>query len=47
MDRMTSALTPVDRSQFIPAMSIELAVERYNTITEFVTACSGATLTMG
>lgn len=33
---MTSALTPVDRSQFMPAMSIELAVERYNTITEFV-----------
>ena len=33
---MTSALAPVDRSQFMPAMSIELAVERYNTITEFV-----------
>lgn len=31
------ALAPVvDRSQFMPAMSIELAVERYNTITEFV-----------
>ncbi|HVG32856.1 MAG TPA: hypothetical protein VM911_07245 [Pyrinomonadaceae bacterium] len=35
--RMTDALAPVvDRSQFMPAMSIELAVERYNTITEFV-----------
>ena len=33
---MTSALVPIDRSQFMPAMSIELAVERYNTITEFV-----------
>ncbi|HEX8141001.1 MAG TPA: hypothetical protein VF553_00275 [Pyrinomonadaceae bacterium] len=33
---MTSALVPADRSQFMPAMSIELAVERYNTITEFV-----------
>jgi hypothetical protein len=33
---MRSALAPVDRSQFMPAMSIELAVERYNTITEFV-----------
>ncbi|HEY0078446.1 MAG TPA: hypothetical protein VGB73_07345 [Pyrinomonadaceae bacterium] len=32
----TGALAPVDRSQFMPAMSIELAVERYNTITEFV-----------
>jgi hypothetical protein len=32
-----AALAPVfDRSQFMPAMSIELAVERYNTITEFV-----------
>ena len=30
------ALTPIDRSQFMPAMSIEAAVERYNTITEFV-----------
>lgn len=36
MGQMTSALTPFDRSQFMPAMSIELAVERYNTITEFV-----------
>jgi hypothetical protein len=34
--RLTDALAPVDRSQFMPAMSIELAVERYNTITEFV-----------
>jgi hypothetical protein len=33
---MQGALAPVDRSQFMPAMSIELAVERYNTITEFV-----------
>ena len=33
---MKSALAPVDRSQFMPAMSIELAIERYNTITEFV-----------
>ncbi|HEX8708999.1 MAG TPA: hypothetical protein VF723_12200 [Pyrinomonadaceae bacterium] len=30
------ALAPVERSLFMPAMSIELAVERYNTITEFV-----------
>ena len=34
--RLPDALAPVDRSQFMPAMSIELAVERYNTITEFV-----------
>lgn len=34
---LTDALAPVaDRSQFMPAMSIDLAVERYNTITEFV-----------
>jgi hypothetical protein len=34
---LTDALAPVlERSQFMPAMSIELAVERYNTITEFV-----------
>lgn len=33
---MAGALTPSDRAQFMPAMSIELAVERYNTITEFV-----------
>jgi hypothetical protein len=32
----TGALAPLERSQFMPAMSIELAVERYNTITEFV-----------
>src|SRR5918912_1746888 len=31
-----AGLAPVERSQFMPAMSIELAVERYNTITEFV-----------
>ncbi|HEY0005934.1 MAG TPA: hypothetical protein VGB17_14225 [Pyrinomonadaceae bacterium] len=31
-----SALTSVDRSQFMPAMSVELALERYNAITEFV-----------
>jgi hypothetical protein len=31
-----AALATLDRSQFMPAMSIELAVERYNTITEFV-----------
>lgn len=36
MGRETGGLAPVDRSQFMPAMSIELAVERYNTITEFV-----------
>jgi LAGLIDADG-like domain len=36
MGRETGALVPFDRSQFMPAMSIELAVERYNTITEFV-----------
>lgn len=31
-----SALAFVERSHFMPAMSIEAAVERYNTITEFV-----------
>ena len=36
MGDITGALAPVDRSLFMPAMSIELAVERYNTITEFV-----------
>ena len=36
MSDITGALAPVDRSLFMPAMSIELAVERYNTITEFV-----------
>src|SRR5918911_3772318 len=37
MDELTTgALAPVDRSLFMPAMSIEAAVERYNTITEFV-----------
>lgn len=30
------ALVPVDRSQFMPAMSIESAVERFNTLVEFV-----------
>jgi hypothetical protein len=29
-------LAAFDRSQFMPAMSIELAVERYNAVTEFV-----------
>ncbi|MGB9179486.1 MAG: hypothetical protein WCB68_09615 [Pyrinomonadaceae bacterium] len=32
----TSALANVERSQFMPAMTIEAAVERYNSITEFV-----------
>lgn len=32
----TSALANAERSQFMPAMTIEAAVERYNTITEFV-----------
>lgn len=36
MSELAGGLTPVERSQFMPAMSIELAVERYNTITEFV-----------
>ncbi|MEA2176490.1 MAG: hypothetical protein QOD00_4082 [Blastocatellia bacterium] len=37
MNELAGGLTtPVERSQFMPAMSIELAVERYNTITEFV-----------
>ncbi len=31
-----ASLALVERSQFMPAMSIELAVERYNTIIEFV-----------
>jgi hypothetical protein len=35
-NELTGALTPVDRSLFMPAMSIELAVERYNTLVEFV-----------
>jgi hypothetical protein len=30
------ALAPLERSQFMPALSIELAVERYNAVTEFV-----------
>ena len=30
------ALVAFERSQFMPAMSIELAVERYNAVTEFV-----------
>jgi hypothetical protein len=33
---VAGALATLDQSQFMPAMSIELAVERYNTITEFV-----------
>ena len=32
----TSALSLVARSEFMPAMSIELAVERYGAVTEFV-----------
>ncbi|HEV7857902.1 MAG TPA: hypothetical protein VGO91_04670 [Pyrinomonadaceae bacterium] len=36
VNELPGALTPSDRAQFMPAMSIELAVERYNTITEFV-----------
>lgn len=36
INEIRGALTPIDRSQFMPAMSIEAAVERYNTITEFV-----------
>ncbi|MEJ7713073.1 MAG: hypothetical protein WKF84_25330 [Pyrinomonadaceae bacterium] len=32
----SGALTPADRSQFMPAMSIESAVERFNTLVEFV-----------
>ncbi|HYO62838.1 MAG TPA: hypothetical protein VER08_04195, partial [Pyrinomonadaceae bacterium] len=31
-----SALAPLDRSQFMPAMSIEVAVERYSAVTEFI-----------
>src|SRR5436305_13333650 len=30
------ALVAVERARFMPAMSIELAVERYNAVTEFV-----------
>jgi hypothetical protein len=33
---LPGALTPSDRAQFMPAMSIEMAVDRYNAITEFV-----------
>jgi hypothetical protein len=36
MNEVGGALATLDQSQFMPAMSIELAVERYNTITEFV-----------
>ncbi len=35
-ERSAGALTAVARSQFMPAMSIELAVERYSAVTEFV-----------
>lgn len=35
-ERSASALAAVARSQFMPAMSIELAVERYSAVTEFV-----------
>ena len=34
--REPGALAVVERSQFMPALSIELAVERYNAVTEFV-----------
>ena len=30
------ALVAVERARFMPAMSIESAVERYNAVTEFV-----------
>src|ERR671939_2251112 len=33
---MSNALAEVDRSEFMPAMSIEAAVERYGAITEFI-----------
>jgi hypothetical protein len=36
VDKLESALAPLSRSKSMPAMSIEAAVERYNTITEFV-----------
>jgi hypothetical protein len=36
INELAGALTPSDRAQFMPAMSIEMAVERYNAITEFV-----------
>lgn len=36
-DELTSgALAPVERALFMPALSVELAVERYGAITEFV-----------
>ncbi|HEV2761872.1 MAG TPA: hypothetical protein VGV38_02665 [Pyrinomonadaceae bacterium] len=35
-DELAGALAPLERSQFMPAMSIELAVERYNAVTEFI-----------
>src|ERR671939_54592 len=31
-----AGLAPVERARFMPAMSIESAVERYNAVTEFV-----------
>lgn len=36
VDTETDGLSLVERSQFMPAMSIELAVERYGAVTEFV-----------
>jgi len=33
---VSEALVRVESAQFMPAMTIVLAVERYNTITEFV-----------
>jgi hypothetical protein len=35
-EEAAGALSLVERSQFMPAMSIELAVERYRAVTEFV-----------
>ena len=33
---VSQTLVRVEPAQFIPAMTIEAAVERYNTVTEFV-----------
>lgn len=35
-DETGRALVAVGRSRFMPAMSIESAVERYNAVTEFI-----------
>ena len=35
-DETGRALVAVERARFMPAMSIESAVERYNAVTEFV-----------